>query len=424
MSGDDDPEADSEVWTRGKARFNRTVAALMQRGLSDAEATRLHREGHTLASLMQLDDAALAALGLNPAQIVEIRSGGRPPIPFETLAQVLWANRSICCVCRQHGLAIILHHIEPWAESRDHSPENLAVLCLEHHAKAHTRGDLEQNLTPDRLRNFKAAWEQEVQHLDARAILAASRINGHQWWWFNHLRLFELAAALGIRLQALAEFAAARRREMIDDDGALRDSGSQTNYRYEGGNGTVLSAYVRDVLGAVLERAAVFNISDDLDPGFLSRVVSPGDLVFVQGRHVFKQLNTQMEGPGQAARVRRQANRVRVSFTVDRWDAVATSPWATWMRGAQAAASLVRVVAIDHEAGYLNLACTGIAMGFTLQNLCNRSYHYASWISAEEVEDEADDDWMDFGDENDEPMEPGEPVTGSSARGPRGTRTF
>src|SRR5438270_82623 len=172
MSEPEDPADDTVVWARGTARLNRTVAALMERGLSDADATRLHRDKHTLASLKQSDDAALAALGLSAAQIVEIRGGGRPAIPFEILAKVLWANRSTCCVCRQQGLAIILHHIEPWAESHDHSAENLAVLCLEHHARAHTRGDLEQNLTPDRLRHFKAAWEQEVQHLDARAILA------------------------------------------------------------------------------------------------------------------------------------------------------------------------------------------------------------------------------------------------------------
>jgi hypothetical protein len=425
MSGDDDPEADSEVWERGKARLNRTVAALMERGLSDADATRLHREGHTLSSLKQSNDGALAALGLIPAQIAEIRGGGRPPIPVETRAKVLWANRSTCCVCRQHGLAIILHHITPWAETHDHSAENLAVLCLEHHARAHTRGDLEQNLTPERLRHFKAAWEQEVQHLDARAILAASRINGHQWWWFNHLRLFELAAVLNIRLPGVAGFAGARTRGMIDDDGALQDPGPETPYRYQGGNGTALYAYVREVLAAVLERTAVFNISEDLDRGFLSRVVSPGDIVFVQGRHVFKQLNAQMYGPGQAAFVRRQANRVRVSFTVDRWDATATSPWASWMQGAKAAASLVRVISVDHEAGHLHLACTGLAMGFTLQNLSSRSYHYPTWMSGEDEEEEFDDgDWLNFGDDQDEPTESGEPGAGAPARGPRGTRSF
>ena len=209
MSDDDDPGDGSRAWARGKARLNRTVAALMQRGFSDAAATRLQREGHTLTSLSQADDAALADLGLTSVQMSDLRAGGRPPIPFDTLAKVLWANRSLCCVCRQYGLAIILHHIIPWAASRDHSAKNLAVLCLEHHARAHTRGDLEQNLTSDRLRHFKAAWEQEVLHLDARAILAASRINGHQWWWYNHLRLFELADALDIRLAGIG---AVRRR--------------------------------------------------------------------------------------------------------------------------------------------------------------------------------------------------------------------
>jgi hypothetical protein len=402
MSEADDSGDNSRVWGRGKARFNRTVAALMQRGLSDADARRLQRGGHTLTGLLQANDATLANLGLTSEQMFELRADTRPRIPFDTLAQVLWANRSLCCVCRQHGLAIILHHIIPWAASRDHSAQNLAVLCLEHHARAHTRGDLEQNLTPDRIRSFKATWEQEVQHLDARAILASSRINGDQWWWYNHLRLFELAGALNIQLQDLVQFAAARSLELIDDDGTLRDPGPNTNYRYEGGGGLFLNAYVREVLGAVLERAAIFNISDDLDPGFLSRVVRPGDLVFVQGRHIFKQLNSQLRGPGQAALVRRQANRVRVSFTVDRWEAVATSPWASWMRGTQAASSLMRVVSIDREGLYLHLAATGIAMGFTLQNLSNRSYLDQTWTPQPAVED---DEWLEFGDEGG-PREP------------------
>lgn len=391
---------DAEVWLRGSARLNPTVAAFMRRGLDDHLASDLQRAGHTLGSLKQATDDALSALNLLPAHVAAIRQGARAEIPFDGLARVLWANRSTCCVCRQPGLAIIVHHIEPWAASRDHSDENLAVLCLEHHARAHTRGDLEQNLSPRRLRHAKAQWQEEVRHLDPQAILAASRINGHHWWWFNHIRLFELADALGIDLRELRRFPGPLNRGLIDGNGELLNPGDHTSYRYQGGDGNVLYAYVRELLETVLSRSTVFNISDDLDRGFLGRVVQPGDIVLVQGRHLFKQLSARQSGPGQASSVRRQANGVRVSFTIDRWEAVATSAWASWLRGAQNAASIVRIVTVDRQAGHLHLACTGLAMGFALQGLSNRSYLYASWTPSEDEEEE--EDWLaGFGDEDD-----------------------
>jgi len=393
---EDDPEAD-EIWKRDTARLNRSVAALMRRGIDDQKAAALHRAGHTLSSLKQAGDDELMALDLSDPQITALRSGGRADIPFANLARVLWKNRSTCCVCRSPGLAIIVHHIKPWATSRDHSDANLAVLCLEHHARAHTRGDLEQNLSSRRLRDSKDRWEEEVRHLDARSILHASRLPGHHWWWFNHQRLFELASALDIRLTELSRFRAARNRSLIDEDGELTNPGHHTPYRYQGGDGNVLYAFVREVLETVLASAAIYNISDDLDRGFLARVVQPGDLILVQGRHLFKQRARLYEGPGQIAEVRRQANRVRVSFTVDRWEAVSASAWASWMQGGKSASSIVRIVESTLEDGHLHLACTGLTMGFTLEGLSNRSYVFATWPIDAEIDE---DEWLEgFGEE-------------------------
>lgn len=388
---------DSETWKRATARLNRSVAAMMRRGLDDQTAAELNRAGHTLSSLQLTGDDELTRLGLSARQIAGLRRGGRADIPFATLARVLWKNRSTCCVCRKAGQAIIVHHISPWATSRDHSDANLAVLCLEHHARAHSRGDLEQNLTPRRLRDSKDRWEQEVCQLDARAILEASRLSGHHWWWFNHQRLFELAAALGVRLTALSRFRAARLRGLVDDDGELENPGHHTPYRYQGGDGNVLYAYVREVLETVLASAAVYNISDDLDRGLLANVVKPGDLILVQGRHLFKQRARLTAGPGQIAEVRRQANRVRVSFTVDRWEAVSASAWASWMQGGKSASSIVRIVDSTLADGHLHLACTGLTMGFALEGLSNRSYVFPTWPVDDEIDE---DDWLDgFGDE-------------------------
>jgi hypothetical protein len=397
MSDDPDETEEDFAFERGKARLNRSVAAMMQRGLDNKLAKRLHEAKITLGALKQLDDAALSNHGLTEIQIAGIRKGARAIIPFANIAKVLWDNRFTCCVCRNAALAVIIHHIDPWAESHNHGVENLAVLCLEHHARAHRRGDLEQNLSARQLREFKSKWEDEVRHLDPKAILDASRLDGYHWWWFNHVRVFEIAQKLGIKLTEVPGYANAKAAGWLNKEGLISADARDSNYLYEGGYGQFLYNYVRGVVEAVLSQAAIFNVSDDLDPGFLSRVISPGDIILVNGKHYYKRLNKVERGPGQSSEVRREANGVRVSFTVDRWEAVANSAWSGWLLGAHSAASIVRVGSVERNAGKLLLKCTGLAIGGTLQGLSNRSYLFATW---KDPEIDEDDGWLDdFGDE-------------------------
>jgi hypothetical protein len=44
-----------------------------------------------------------------------------------------------------------------------------------------------------------------VRHLDPKAILDASRVQGHHWWWFNHVRVLEMASTLGIDFTSMPE---------------------------------------------------------------------------------------------------------------------------------------------------------------------------------------------------------------------------
>ncbi|MCW3838161.1 HNH endonuclease signature motif containing protein [Sphingomonas canadensis] len=373
---------------RGSARVNPTVAALMRRGFDSQTANDIRALRLTLADLKQRDDPALEQLGLSASQIAAVREGGRPPIPFDTLVQVLWANRSSCCVCRNFDRAIILHHIVPWSRSLDHDAANLAVLCLEHHARAHRTGTLEQNLGAAQLRAFKQKWEEEVRHLDPKAILDATRVDGHHWWWFNHVRILEMAQRLGIDLTRRVNFVSVAARGWVDGRGQISERHLQSPYMYVGGDGIILYDYMREVAEEVWARTTIFNLSDDLDPGFLRRVVQPGDLILVQGRHSFKSLNREVSGPGQACAVQRQANRVRITFTIDRWEAVANSSWSAWLYGTQHAASILRVVHIE-PGEQLHLQCTGIAIGSALQGLSTRHYYSATWPSSvdEEVEE-------------------------------------
>lgn len=365
--------------TRNHARVNPTVAALMRRGLDSDLANIIKQCGFTLTDLKRRDDDTLAGLGLSATDIAAIREGERPPIPFDTLVQVLWENRSACCVCRAFDRAIILHHIVPWAKNHDHSAANLAVLCLEHHAQAHRTGTLEQNLGEAQLRVYKQKWEEEVRHLDPKTILDATRIDAHHWWWFNHVRVLEMARKLEIDLTKQSCFLSVAALGWVNADGQISERHLEAPYMYVGGDGILLYDYMREIVETVLARTTIFNLSDDLDPGFLWRVVQPGDLILVQGLHTFKSLNRERSGPGQACEVHLQSNRVRVSFTIDRWEAVATSSWSAWLSGVKHAASVVRIAHIEREGQYLHLRCTGMAVGSALQGLSTSHYYSTSW---------------------------------------------
>ena len=141
--------------------------------------------------------------------LLSLRMGQRSEIPFDSLAPVLIANRFTCCVCHDPSKSIIVHHIREWSISHDNAPKNLACLCLEHHDKAHSTSTLSRNLDARSLRAAKAAWESNVARLDTTAILDASRAKSSAWLYFNHRRLFELAASFKIKLKHLSHYQAA-----------------------------------------------------------------------------------------------------------------------------------------------------------------------------------------------------------------------
>lgn len=191
---------------------NRTEASLMGRGIDRATAARLRTEGWTLGKLKSSTEAKLKKLGLSVRFIKALRMEQRAEIPFDSLAPVLIANRFTCCVCHDPSKSIIVHHIREWSVSHDHSPKNLACLCLEHHDKAHSTSTLSRNLDAKSLRAAKVAWEAEVARLNTTAILDASRANSNAWLYFNHRRLFELAASFKFKLKQMDHITPHRRR--------------------------------------------------------------------------------------------------------------------------------------------------------------------------------------------------------------------
>lgn len=109
--------------------MSRTVDALVARGFDTHLASKLYEAGETLRSLQQKSEPKLAELGLLPTQIESILDSQRPSVPIPCVHQLLYESRRACVICRGRNKSIILHHIEPWAQSRSHDESNLVVLC-------------------------------------------------------------------------------------------------------------------------------------------------------------------------------------------------------------------------------------------------------------------------------------------------------
>jgi len=330
--------------------------------------------GWTLGKLKQAKTVKLAGLGLSSEFINQIQSEQRPPIPKTSLTRVLFANRFQCCVCRSPEKPIIVHHIDPWAQTHDHSEANLAVLCVEDHIRVHSKSDLSQNLDSTSLKNFKTEWEDRVATLDAQAIVQASRLESCNWNYFNHLRLFELAQQLNVNLRARPFYQVALGDKIINADGTLRPRNPKFSYMYNDRHTMTLYGYVKDVMDATLKRLSIQNISDHLDKGTLLPIIATGDYIFVQGAHVFKPLDKVRSGKGQPTVGTRRAHGVEVKFVFDRWEGTSCSSWACWLSGRQAVGSLIQVKGIERSDGVLSVAGTVIGIATGLTSLKTRDY--------------------------------------------------
>jgi hypothetical protein len=211
---------------------NPTEKALLARGFDSKLAASIRQRGYTLESLKGADDETLSGLGLSKAQVEMLRREQRPPIAKEDLTRVLFGNRWVCCVCRDASRPIIVHHIREWSASRDHTPANLAVLCSLQHSEAHTHRHLEQNLTARRITQFKTMWEAQVRRDDAMAIQDGTVLQSETWFYFNHLRLYELALELGVDVAALPDLPAAVAAGVCRPDGTVSKAADAGSFMY------------------------------------------------------------------------------------------------------------------------------------------------------------------------------------------------
>lgn len=75
--------------------------------------------------------------------------------------EALFRADHTCCVCREKGKPVQVHHIDGNPSNND--PDNLAVVCLECHSRITGTGGLGRAYTPGEVRRYKRAWDHQVE---------------------------------------------------------------------------------------------------------------------------------------------------------------------------------------------------------------------------------------------------------------------
>lgn len=101
----------------------------------------------------------------------------RSPIPEELSVEVLFLHDHTCCVCREKGKAVQIHHIDH--DPSNNSPENLAVLCLQDHNDTQVAGGFGRTLRADEVRRYRNDWVDRVKsRRDQADKIAVERMGG------------------------------------------------------------------------------------------------------------------------------------------------------------------------------------------------------------------------------------------------------
>ena len=104
-------------------------------------------------------------------------STNRIPIPQEISDEVLFRQDHTCCVCRENGKAVQIHHIDD--NPSNNSSDNLAVLCLQHHNDTQVSGGFGRRLKAGEVRKYRDDWIDRVTKRREEADKIASERMGN-----------------------------------------------------------------------------------------------------------------------------------------------------------------------------------------------------------------------------------------------------
>ncbi len=349
-----------------------TFNALMARGIDSTKAQQLISEGFTISSLKQLDLSSIRKLNISDEVINTIQRETRPQIPSETVIKLLYESKRTCCVCRDNTQPIIIHHIEEWHISKNNSESNLVVLCLRHHDEAHTKKSLSINLSAKQILTSKQTWLSYIKTEDARAILGLM-IPHSRWDYINIKRLFELFLDLDIKYDDIQSYLKLLNLEIVDERGIPRPkqnwkvSGLPTSYLLDFGEGIYYTHYLKTIVGRIVTRLPVIDLTNNLNLSFIKSVVKIGSIITAQVGFYFSDIDKYEKSKSQLRRAYYQKNSIKIEFVFDAWECTSSSGRYDALTGHRVAVPIifVRSVLEDEQKNLvINGSCLAIGTWF------------------------------------------------------------
>jgi hypothetical protein len=85
----------------------------------------------------------------------------RTSIPSDIAADIMFGADNTCCVCRERGKALQIHHTDD--NPSNNRTENLAALCLECHNDTQIQGGFGRKLTAEVVVRYRDEWVVRVE---------------------------------------------------------------------------------------------------------------------------------------------------------------------------------------------------------------------------------------------------------------------
>lgn len=345
--------------------MKQTYSALMAYGIDRASAEKLSKI-YTVQQLKQQSRESLISLGISGEAAERLLNSKRTPIPEKTVEEVLAKSAFTCCVCHKKSLPVVIHHLDKWEHSHSHDPDNLAVLCLNHHGEAHSHHENSRNLTAGVIREARERWYAmlQEQRVEAERALDTARRYCGRWDYFN------LSYILGFMDEHRIRFNSSYKGYLIEK-GLVTENGTicsdklkeNSSYWLNFFDGQYLKRYMEEQLNIIIGCVPVRYINDAT---YIQDKVRRGELLLVDGRFYFKRLNKQTKGVGQTRRVQGTVSRMKFTGEFDAWYCTSSSSHDSHLSG-NGHATLLCLVRDVEEGDPLDLVnCTVVGLGLNL----------------------------------------------------------
>lgn len=300
----------------------------------------------------------------------------RPAIPEKLKQTLLYESAFVCVVCQSKNTQI--HHIDK--DNSNNSPDNLVVVCHNHHDEAHTIKTMSQNLTSARLLKSKLAWISFIKENRNQTASLEGQLQqadewssfGMAWGYINHPRVAQLLDSEILKGVDQGPLQRCQSRSIVDQNGFLlkpADLEPARNYMgntvydwFPFGDDQVLHKLYSDFVDQIAKRITPIHLDkSSWTKKFIENCLQEGQFIFFTKAQFFKRVSEDTEKAH--IRVKTTQKKITIEYYVDTINMFGNTSIAVSFSGHKSCSSLVQIKSINKTSENWILHCTPIALG-------------------------------------------------------------